>query len=72
MERAVEIAQTIAANAPLAVQGTKAQIQMWRMAAIPESYRMGEWVTRVVVNSEDAREGPTAFAEKRAPAWKGR
>jgi enoyl-CoA hydratase/carnithine racemase len=72
LPRAVEIAEMIAANAPLAVEGTKAVAQQWRQLAIDESYRFGEWVGRVVLNSEDAKEGPLAFTEKRAPTWKGR
>ena len=72
LPRAIEIAEVIASNAPLSVQGTKAAIQMWRMAGIPESYRLYEWIDRVIMNSDDAKEGPTAFAQKRPPVWKGR
>lgn len=72
MERAVSIAGMIAANAPLAVEGTKAVAQQWRQLAIDESYRFGEWVGRTVLNSEDAKEGPRAFSEKRPPVWKAR
>jgi enoyl-CoA hydratase/carnithine racemase len=72
MPRAVAIAEMIAANAPLAVEGTKAVAQQWRQLQIDESYRYGEWVGRVVLNAEDAKEGPLAFAEKRPAVWKGR
>lgn len=72
MPRAIEIAEMIASNAPLSIQGTKAEIQMWRMAGIQESYRLHQWLDKVVLGSEDAKEGPTAFAEKRAPVWRGR
>jgi len=72
LPRAVEIAQMIAENAPLSVQGTKAMIQAWRQAKMDDSTRLGEWVSRVVIGSEDAKEGPAAFAEKRQPVWKGR
>jgi enoyl-CoA hydratase/carnithine racemase len=72
MPRAVEIASMIAANAPLSVEGTKAMAQLWRQLGIDESYRMGQWVSRSVLNSEDAKEGPRAFAEKRRAVWKGR
>lgn len=72
LPRATEIAEMIAANAPLAVQGTKAMAHGWRQLAIDESYRLGEWVSRVVLNSEDANEGPRAFVEKRPPNWQGR
>ena len=70
--RAVEIAEMIAANAPLSVQGTKAMVQAWRKAKIDDSLRLGEWVGKVVLASEDSKEGPAAFAEKRDAVWKGR
>lgn len=72
MPRATEIAEMIAANAPLAVQGTKAAIRSWRMAGVHEQYRMHNWLGKVVLESEDSVEGPRAFTEKRAPVWKGR
>ncbi len=72
MPRAVEIAEMIAENAPLAVEGTKAIAHHWRQLAIDESYRLGSWAGRTVLNSEDAREGPRAFVEKRKPNWQGR
>jgi len=72
MPRAVEMAETIASNAPLSVQGSKAVMQFWRQYAIAESMRMAQWVNQVVLTSEDSREGPRAFTEKRTPVWKGR
>jgi enoyl-CoA hydratase/carnithine racemase len=69
--RAVALAETIAANAPLAVEGTKAIAQWSRQSGLDDSYRMGEWVNRFVLGSNDAKEGPRAFAEKRAPKWTG-
>ncbi len=72
LPRAIAIAEMIAANAPLAVEGTKAVAQQWRQLQVDESYRFGEWVGRVVLNSEDAKEGPRAFAEKRPAEWKAR
>jgi enoyl-CoA hydratase/carnithine racemase len=72
MPRAAAIAEMIAANAPLAVEGTKFMGQQWRQLQIDESYRVGQWVSRTVLNSEDAKEGPRAFTEKRAPKWQGR
>ena len=72
LPRAVEIAGMIAANAPLSVQGTKAVIQSWRLAKMDDSYRLYDWVGKHVLSSQDAVEGPTAFAEKRDPVWQGR
>ena len=70
--RAEEIAQLIASNAPLSIQGTKSIIQAWRKAGIEDSLRISEWMNQVVLQSEDAKEGPVAFAEKRDAVWKGR
>jgi enoyl-CoA hydratase/carnithine racemase len=72
MPRAIAIAEMIAENAPLAVEGTKFMAHQWRQLMIDESYRTGQWVSRTVLNSDDAKEGPQAFVEKRAPRWSGR
>ncbi len=72
MPRAIEIAGMIAANAPLSVQGSKAVAQFWRRHGMEESERLAEAVRRYVLASEDAKEGPRAFAEKRPPVWKAR
>ena len=69
--RAIEIAEMIIENAPLSVEGTKAQIQEWRLAKVDEALRLGTWVSKVVHASEDSKEGPKAFAEKRDPVWQG-
>ena len=72
MGRAAEIAEMIGGNAPLAVQGSKAVAHYWRQLGMEESRRLGAWVSHFALNSEDAKEGPRAFAEKRAAVWKGR
>jgi enoyl-CoA hydratase/carnithine racemase len=72
MPRAVEIAEMIGANAPLAVQGTKAVTQFWRRFGLEESLKFTASVGQRVLSSEDASEGPKAFSEKRPPVWQGR
>ena len=70
--RAEEIAALIAEGAPLALQGSKAIMRSWRTNAIDDSLQTAQWVGKVVLDSEDAKEGPLAFTEKRAPVWKNR
>ena len=72
MPRAVEIAEMIAANAPLSIQGTKAMAATWRHMGMEEVRRANDWVARYVLESDDAKEGPRAFSEKREPNWTGR
>jgi enoyl-CoA hydratase/carnithine racemase len=72
LEAALELADTIAANGPLALAASKRILV--ESAGWPDSEffeRQGEIVGPVMA-SEDAREGATAFAEKRAPVWQGR
>lgn len=71
MDRAVEIAKMISANAPLSVQASKAMVQFWRHYGVEEARRLEEYVWTKVFGSEDAKEGPRAFVEKRAPNWLG-
>jgi enoyl-CoA hydratase len=69
---AVELASGIAANGPLAVAATK-QIVLDAAAWSPEEiWDRQEEIVGPLVGSEDAREGSTAFAERRAPVWRGR
>ncbi|TCN53588.1 crotonobetainyl-CoA hydratase [Rhodococcus sp. SMB37] len=69
---ALELAGTIAANAPLAVQAHK-RIALGQWASDEASgWEMTSEALPTIASSEDAKEGPRAFAEKRAPVWTGR
>lgn len=71
LDAALALAQTIAANGPLAVAASKqvaSQSGEWPLA---EMFERQSAITAPVFSSQDAREGAAAFAEKRAPVWKG-
>jgi enoyl-CoA hydratase len=69
MDAARALAALVAANGPLAVQATK-RLMREEIGDEREAH-IGAVVAPVFV-SEDAREGAIAFAERRAPQWKGR
>ena len=68
LDEALALAALINANGPLAVQATK---RLMREEVGPDNADHVRQVTAPVFASEDAREGATAFAEKRSPIWKG-
>jgi enoyl-CoA hydratase len=72
LEAAVQLAEVIAGNGPLAVAVTKEIARSTFDWTIEEGWEQQGKLTAPVFTSEDAREGATAFAEKRPPVWKGR
>ncbi|GHF69007.1 enoyl-CoA hydratase [Amycolatopsis bartoniae] len=71
LDGALALAERITANAPLAVQVSKEIITRsadWRS---DEAFTAQQALVRPVFESADAREGARAFAEKRAPVWRG-
>jgi enoyl-CoA hydratase/carnithine racemase len=71
-ERAREIAALVNRNAPLAVRGTRLAIRRGRDLSLHDAEVMAETFRERVVRTDDAKEGPRAFMEKRDPEWKCR
>jgi enoyl-CoA hydratase/carnithine racemase len=72
MERALEWAARICANAPVAVQATKESVLRGMGTTLDEAYGIEAELSTKVFATEDAKEGPLAFKEKRPPNWHGR
>ncbi|HXZ88921.1 MAG TPA: enoyl-CoA hydratase-related protein [Candidatus Binataceae bacterium] len=72
MAKAEELASAIAANGPLAVRAIKEGVRRAAGHTLEEGFKIENEVARPVMKSQDAREGPRAFLEKRAPNYKGR
>lgn len=68
---ALTYAEKIAANGPLAVKATKELVRLGVTDAAAARQRLAELQPQVF-GSEDAREGATAFVERREPVWRGR
>ena len=76
MDASQELARQIVANAPLALGAIKEVLAATWHLSVPQGYavlRSGELNTyQAMLQSQDAQEGPLAFAEKRPPRWLGR
>jgi enoyl-CoA hydratase/carnithine racemase len=70
LDRAREIATIVNRNAPLAVRGTRLAIRKGRDLPLHEAEIMAEAFRERVVRTDDAKEGPRAFVEKREPVWR--
>ena len=72
LEAARAMAATIAANGPLAVSLSKKVLDHAQDWKNDEMYPKQQDIIEPIFTSEDAIEGAMAFAEKRAPNWKGK
>lgn len=70
--RALQLAQRIADNAPLSVCAGKQTLHAAMALGSVAGFARAQEIFAPVYASEDAQEGPRAFAEKRKPVWTGR
>ena len=69
--RALELAELVNRNAPLAVRGTRLAIRKGISLPLYEAELLAEAFRERNVRTDDAKEGPRAFLEKRLPEWAG-
>jgi E-phenylitaconyl-CoA hydratase len=72
LDKAFEVAGRITANPPLAVQTTKELAYRCRDLSFADGMRLQQWMSHATRQTEDAKEGATAFVEKRKGNFKGR
>lgn len=72
MKEALKLAEQIAENAPLAVQAFKELAYRGLNMSTHDISELAYHMYDQLLTTEDSKEGPRAFAEKRKPVWKGR
>jgi enoyl-CoA hydratase len=72
LDGALELAAAVAANGPLALAATKEILRRSLDWSEEEGWKRQTDIMAPVFSSADAREGATAFAEKRPPRWQGK
>ncbi len=72
LDTALELATTIGRNGPLAVAASRRIVMEGLDRGVDERWALSDGIGLPVFATEDAREGPRAFAEKRKPTWRGK
>ena len=71
LDRAREVAAAVATNGPVAVQAVLRALRATEGVSEREAMRIDSQIGMQVFASDDAREGPLAFMEKRTPEFTG-
>jgi enoyl-CoA hydratase len=71
-QQADAIARAIASNPPLAVKDVKHVVKQGSNMTLEQAILFREKYFDIILQTEDAKEGAAAFAEKRPPVWKMR
>ena len=72
MSKSIALAERVTANGPLAITATKKLVRAGMDDDAAAGWALLDELRAGVFESEDAKEGATAFVEKRPPQWKGR
>jgi len=72
MDTAFRWAGRILANGPLAIRATKESVIRGMEVTMKEAYKIESELSQMVFATEDAKEGPKAFAEKRPANWQNK
>jgi enoyl-CoA hydratase/carnithine racemase len=72
IEAGEQMAESFAKGAPLALRCIKEAIYKGSELSLDQGLRLEGDLASLVLGTEDAKEGPRAFVEKRAPVWKGK
>ena len=72
LEEVEAFTQILLENAPLSVRGLKEVLYRGATLTRHEGLQIARHILAPIQHSEDIKEGPRAFAEKRQPVWQGR